>query len=232
MITLMVNVYDEDPQPAVASARKYLPISHVITLNGRYAGFPDLSPNFHVPVFASEHEKRNVMLAMAGAADRDRWLLWLDCDERVSYASPMIAEQLAREADRGTEMAGVRFVEPLPRAEKQRHLVAGLDDPGRTLRDHVIECLSGRLHRHLPELRYVDRHDRLYFGERLLGADDPVDVTIEHLWWEQAPTRRAAKQRYYQGPERAAEYAEIQASADRIAARVGADDDELGWGPG
>jgi hypothetical protein len=211
MITLMVNYYCEDPKPAIASARANLPVDRIVKLHGRYEGFPDMGCDRldgKADVFSSEHAKRNVMLALAGPPDPDRWLLWLDCDERVIYGSPVIEQQLRRikREPFGGDVAGVRFIEPLtPRPS--------LEDPRRGIRDHVIDAFP-RLIRHLPGLEYRERHDRLLDGDgRLLVGwatelpmePEEVDVIVVHLPRAQTEERIAAKDSYYLGPIRQAE---------------------------
>jgi hypothetical protein len=213
VITLMVNAYAEDPQPAIDSARDWIgAIDRTVVVHGRYEGFPELAGGFG-HVYRSEHVKRNHMLAQAAAwASPERWLLWLDCDERVTYATPQLAGQLARV--RG-DVAGLRFVEPLP-PEAFVSLVPGLGAPGRSFRDSVTACFGGRLVRHLPQLEYVHRHDHLVdraSGRLLMGwasegvepVVQTVDLQIAHLWWMQPASRRSAKQGFYSGAERTAE---------------------------
>lgn len=199
----MVNFYAEDPEPAVASAMQWIPsIGHQVLMNGRYDGFKNLDGG-RAPLFASEHVKRNAMLAAAERwASPDRWLLWLDCDERVTYASPTLRLQLERLAG---DVAGVRFVQPLdPNAPGLRH-------PGRRVRDKVVTL--PRLIRHLPGLRYRHRHDYLVdgSGNLLVGWEDEgpaqpdlVDLAIVHTN-TQTSERVEAKHAYYAGPVRSAE---------------------------
>lgn len=209
MITLLVNYYAEDPAPAIASAKEHLPIDRVVKLNGRYEGFPEIRAQFAgEQVFESEHAKRNAMLELAGPPDLDRWLLWLDCDERVIYGSPTLDLQLQRirREPFGGDVAGVRFIEPLSPS------TPGLTDPRRGARDHEIEAFP-RLIRHLPGLRYTHRHDHLEDGEgRLLIGwaselpmdPEPVDVIVVHRRTQPA-WRVRMKQEFYTGPVRQAE---------------------------
>lgn len=202
MITLLVSYYAEDPEPAILSAQRWLPIDRVVAKEGRWKGFPPLQGEEMAGApFASEHHKRNVMLAEAGPADPDRWLMILDCDELVLYASPSIGLQLERcEQD----VAGVVFVDPLwPDAP-------GLEHPGRRVRDHIVEAFP-RLIRHLPELAFTYRHDHLEntrTGSLLIGWESErpqppaqVDVTVLHTR-KQSDERVAAKHEFYSGPHR------------------------------
>jgi hypothetical protein len=215
VITLLVNVYNEDPGPAIASAYEQLGplLDRQYVLEGRYAGFPDLDQGA-AAVFASEHAKRNAMLAMLGEPDPSRWLFWLDSDERVSRASPMLRYQLERTSE---NIVGVRFVDPLP---PDPELVPALADPRRRLRDTVADNFKGRLYRHLPGLEYRGRHDNLYLGETLLSGwrysnvskaahelvpAEQVDLELVHLWWLQPGERQEAKHAFYTGPIRTSE---------------------------
>lgn len=235
MITLLVNWYAEDPEPAIRSAKKQLPIiDRVVKLEGRYEGFPeiDIIGYPQARVFPSEHAKRNELIWKAGPPDENRWLMFLDCDERVVYASPAIEEQLKRlwRLPMGGDVAGVRFVEPLTRAA-----APGLNDPRRSCRDHVIEAFP-RLVRHLPGLEFTERHDHLVDGEgRLLIGwaselpmePDPVDIMIVHLKTQSAE-RIAAKKAYYRGPTRTTESKRIQDSVAEYEERAVGED--AAWG--
>jgi hypothetical protein len=212
VITLMVNVHDEDPAPAITSARTWIPaIDELVVQHGRYAGFP--GPRIG-PEFESEHVKRNRMLERAREhASPDRFLLWLDCDERVTYASPQLAGELARcEGD----VVGLRFIHPLAPDKFAAAFTPGLGMPGRSFRDHVTPCFPGRIFRHLPGLEFRHRHDYLVdrdSGRALMGwseevverPSEVVDLDVAHFWWTQPAARREAKERYYAGPTRQAE---------------------------
>lgn len=213
MITLLVSFYAQDPGPAVASARAAIPaIDQVVCLDGRYDGFQPFGDGG--AVFATEHAKRNELLRLARPyADPERWLLILDCDERISYASPQLPRQLRRHQG---DVAHPRFVEPLPPDDSDmRAIVEALDHPGRGVRDSV--SVIPRLIRHLPGLEYRHRHDFLIdtgTGRQLLGWDvegvtwpraPDVDLDIIHLWWDIGQERRAAKALYYGSALRKAE---------------------------
>jgi hypothetical protein len=145
-------------------------------------------------------------------AARDRFLLWLDADERVTYASPQLPEQLRR--CRG-DVVGFRFIHPLP-PDQHLDLMPGFGAPGRTIRDRVDERWPGRLFRHLATLEFRHRHDYLVdtaTGRTLMGwaeenvtqIAETVDLEFVHLWWAQPEERRAAKQAFYTGQIRDAE---------------------------
>lgn len=214
MITLLVSYYAQDPQPAIDSARHWIPsIDHVAALDGRYAGFEPMTGYEAAKVYANEHTKRNVLLRQADAlvypahAGQDRWLLVLDCDERITYASPQLPRQLEMTAG---HVAGCRAIEPLPPdTTALGKVLAGLGQPGRSVRDRVLPM--PRLIRHIPGLEYRHRHDFLVTpdGEQLLGWDvegiekpPMVDCEYVHLWWDLPEERKNAKAIYYSGPER------------------------------
>lgn len=216
MISLLVSYYAQDPGPAIESALRWVPaIDNVVQLDGRYDGFEPMPGFEDSPVFATEHEKRNALLRAAdetapSGPGPDRWLLILDCDELVTYASPQLPRQLEMiEGDVG----GARTIEPLPPDTTDiGKLLAGLGEPGRSVRDRVHTM--PRLIRHLPGLEYRHRHDFLVAadGRQLLGWDvegvktpPAVDLELVHLWWDLPEERKTAKALYYSGATRKAE---------------------------
>lgn len=212
-ITLLVSYYAQDPQPAIDSVARWVPaVDNVCLLEGRYAGFDELPGHFGTAVFDSEHAKRNELLRMAddtapGGPGADRWLLIMDCDERVTYASPQLPRQLDLQLE---DTAGCRAIEPLPpETTELGRLLAGLGKPGRSVRDRTH--LVPRLIRHLPGLEYRHRHDFLVTpdGKQLLGwtsegvdPPTPVDLQYVHLWWDLPEDRRNAKAIYYSSQTR------------------------------
>lgn len=212
----MVSYYAQDPEGAIASCLRWVPaIDNVCTLDGRYDGFEPMPGFEDSPVFASEHEKRNALLRMAddtapGGPSADRWLLIMDCDERVTYASPQLPMQLKVHQE---DVAGCRAIEPLPPDTTELgKLLAGLGEPGRSVRDRVHPV--PRLIRHLPGLEYQNRHDFMVTpdGKQLLGWPNegirkPVNVDLEyvHFWWDLPQERVNAKAMFYASPQRTSE---------------------------
>lgn len=209
MITLLISYYAQDPEPAVASALRWMPaIDNVCTLEGRYEGFELMSGDDGTGnVFESEHEKRTELLRMAdetapGGPSKDRWLFILDCDEHVIYGSPQLHNQLKMVQD---DVAGAHAIEPLPPDTTDLgKLLAGLGEPGRSVRDHTVTV--PRLIRHLPGLEYRNRHDFLVKsdGTQLLGWENEgikkpqiMDLQYVHFWWDLPTERKNAKAMFY-----------------------------------